>query len=167
MLWTADAPAITEIVARRNDFPKPVYIYKLIDIFGKNVISSEGQIWRQHRKITSPPFTEKNNHMVWSESLHQTEAMLKSWTGPPGTPPRTIATLAADTMRLSLHVISRAGFGVRLPWPGVENEQAVEVPGMTEGHTMTYVEALTELVEHLFWIILMPHWLLRKSQRRA
>ncbi|MCJ1355146.1 MAG: hypothetical protein MMC33_005137 [Icmadophila ericetorum] len=161
MVWTADATAISEIANRRNDFPKPIYMYQLIDIFGKNVISTEGQTWRQHRKITSPPFTEKNNQMVWSESLHQTKSMLKSWTGPSGTPPQTIKSLNADTMRLSLNMISRAGFGVRLPWPGVEDEQE-KVPGMTEGHTMTFVEAMTELVERLFWIVMVPHWLLKR-----
>jgi cytochrome P450 len=90
-----------------------------VDLFGKNVVSTEGGVWRQHRKITSPPFTEKNNHLVWAESLHQAQSMVESWVGIDGARNKTIGKVADDTMRLSLHVISRAGFGVRLLWPGL------------------------------------------------
>ena len=65
-LLVADAEAITQMTTRRNDFPKPTEIYKSIDLFGKNVVSTEGAYWRHHRKITSPPFTEKNNNLVRS-----------------------------------------------------------------------------------------------------
>lgn len=64
MLHVADAEAIAQITTRRNDFPKPIGMYSSIDLFGKNVVSTEGAFWRHHRKITSPPFTEKNNHLV-------------------------------------------------------------------------------------------------------
>ena len=69
LLFTADADVITEMVGtRRNDFPKPSHFYRSVNIYGKNVVSSEGALWRQHRRITSPPFTEKNNHLVWVSS---------------------------------------------------------------------------------------------------
>jgi hypothetical protein len=64
VLWTCDPPVISQITTRRNDFPKPTHIYQSLDIYGKNVVSTEGQYWRQHRKATSPPFTEANNHLV-------------------------------------------------------------------------------------------------------
>lgn len=64
MLFTCDPTVVSQITTRRNDFPKPTYIYRSVDIYGKNVVSSEGQIWRNHRKATSPPFTEANNHLV-------------------------------------------------------------------------------------------------------
>ncbi|KAL9116957.1 MAG: hypothetical protein Q9187_006510 [Circinaria calcarea] len=174
MIWCADANAISQITTRRNDFPKPVDLYRALDIYGKNVVSTEGQVWRQHRKIASPPFTEKNNHMVWGESLHQAQAMFQSWTGPSGEEVRTLTKVAEDTMRLSLHIISRAGFGVRLLWPGVEDGPATEKEtkrtsgsvGITSmkmgaGHTMTYTDALGTLLHNLLPVILMPRFLLK------
>ncbi|KAI9836787.1 MAG: hypothetical protein M1819_000952 [Sarea resinae] len=162
LLVVADADAISEIANRRHDFPKPVEIYKAVSIFGENVVSTEGHVWRQHRKITSPPFTEKNNQMVWTESIHQAQSMLKSWLGPNGEP-KTVSTVANDTMRLSLHVISRAGFGVRCLWPGVESEDtgdAFSSAKIQAGHTMSYKDALTTLLHNLVWLIVVPHWLL-------
>lgn len=172
VLWTADAEVINQMTARRIDFPKPIDMYGSVDIFGKNVVSTEGQIWRQHRKITSPPFTEKNNHMVWEESILQAQAMLKGWVGSNGEGNRTISTVATDAMRLSLYVISRAGFGVRLTWPGVsddpkakadaakESEKAgVTGDSITAGHTMTYTDALQTLLHHLIVVMLVPKFL--------
>ncbi len=77
-LNTADANVIAQITNRRDDFPKPVQLYALLRIYGDNVVVTEGQRWRHHRKITSPPFSEKNNHLVWRESLTQTQAMVRS-----------------------------------------------------------------------------------------
>ena len=176
IIYSADADAISQIMTRRNDFPKPTYLYRALDIYGKSVVTTEGQIWRHHRKIASPPFTEKNNYMVWEESLHQAQAMLKSWTGPCGDEPRTLTTVAADTMRLSLHVISRAGFGVRLLWPGVEDGPATETAvgkpsgtsgvtsiGTSAGHTMTYTDAMATLLDNIVPIMLLPRFLLSRS----
>ena len=176
-LWTAEAAVITQITTRRNDFPKPVEIYRLVDLYGKNVVSSEGQIWRQHRKITSPPFTEKNNHMVWAESLYQAQSMVKSWVGNSGEQSRTIKRVASDTMRLSLHIISQAGFGVRLLWPGIEDGEhskelgqdrkepqtgVVSNMGVSPGHSLSYTDALESLLHNLIPVMLLPRFLLRE-----
>ena len=155
-VFVADPEAITQITTRRNDFPKPIEIYGSVDIFGKNVVSTEGSIWRQHRKITSPPFTEKNNHLVWLESLHQGKSMLTSWTFGADENTKSLADIAADTMRLSLHVISRAGFGERLLWPHEE----VGKQELINGHTMSYKDALSTLLEYILAVMLLPRWIL-------
>ena len=177
VVWVADASAINQIATRRNDFPKPIKMYGSIDLFGKNVVTTEGQVWRRHRKITSPPFTEKNNHMVWAESIHQAQAMLKSWLGDSRDGTKTATKVADDTMRLSLHVISRAGFGVRLLWPGIEDgaspelaDEDAKVPdgvatscvGVGTGHTLSYTDALGSLLHNIVVVLLMPRFLLSR-----
>jgi hypothetical protein len=177
LFWTADANAISQITTRRNDFPKPIHMYGSIDIFGKNVISTEGPVWRRHRKITNPPFTEKNNHLVWRESLHQAQAMLRGWTGPDGTGNKTVTSIPDDAMRLSLYIISRSGFGVRLQWPEVETDGDTEdgelkgagagdidAMGISNGHTMTYTDALQTLLHNILFVMLMPRYLLSRSR---
>ncbi|MCJ1287987.1 hypothetical protein MMC26_007340 [Xylographa opegraphella] len=173
MLWTADATAISQITTRRNDFPKPIHMYRSVDIFGKNVVSTEGQVWRHHRKVVSPPFTEKNNHLVWSETLVQAQDMLKSWIGTGGVRKHTVKTVGDDAMRLSLHVISRAGFGVQLQWPGIGDDSKTKTETeqktsdeknspseIDEGHTLNYTDALQTLLHNLLWVMLLPRFLL-------
>lgn len=168
-LHLADPGAITQVSARRNDFPKPIEMYSSVDIYGKNVVSTEGSIWRHHRKITSPPFTEKNNHLVWAESLHQGQAMLDSWlVGTDRSSSEAIHTVAQDSMRLSLYVISRAGFGVRLLWPHEEEDEkrgesarlGVE---FSKDHTMSYKDAMETLLHNIMWLFILPRWLLGGS----
>ncbi|TKA83262.1 hypothetical protein B0A55_00784 [Friedmanniomyces simplex] len=157
-LYVADPEAISQITTRRNDFPKPIWMYGSVDIYGKSVVSTEGAMWRHHRKITSPPFTEKNNHLVWQESLHQAQSMVTSMVSPDAQTSSPVWDVAAQAMRLSLHVISKAGFGVRLPWP---HEQAeTEVP---QGHTLSYKDALSILLENIIVVMLTPSWLLGRS----
>ena len=157
-LYVADPEAVNQITSRRNDFPKPTEMYASLNIFGKNVVSTEGSIWRHQRKITSPPFTERNNHLVWVESLHQAQSMLSGWVTKDQTTSGTIWDLAAESMRLSLHVISRAGFGVRLQWPheGADNP----VPA---GHTLTYKSALESLLVNIIVVMLTPKSILSRS----
>ena len=172
MMHTADAAVITQVTTRRNDFPKPTAIYRSVDVYGKNVVSTEGAVWRQHRKATSPPFTEKNNHLVWAESIDQASDMLASWVGPDGQGTKTIDRVMDDTMRLSLYVISRAGFGKKLQWPladakadvdlsyedksKIQNEQS----GREHGHSMSYTYAIHCLLDNILLQFLIPRWLL-------
>lgn len=162
-LRTADASVISQITTRRSDFPKPLEVYGSLMLYGANVVTTEGQIWRAHRKITSPPFSEKNNHIVWTEAIFQAQSMMDSWMRGDTRSP-TIPTLGEDCMRLALHVISRAGFGRRMQWPeksqeadGMEKTES-ELKGseIDEGHTMSYSDTLSTLLKYMIWILIMP-----------
>ena len=165
-LITADAAVISQVTTRRSDFPKPLEVYGSLMLYGANVVTTEGQIWRAHRKITSPPFSEKNNRLVWVEAIFQAQSMIDSWMRG-GTGPHTVANLGDDSMRLALHVISRAGFGRRMQWP-MESEKgkesrntgsivsAVKGSEIDEGHTMSYAETLSTLLRYMIWILLVP-----------
>jgi hypothetical protein len=124
LLCTADAEVINQITTRRNDFPKPIEMYKMLDLYGKNVVTVEGAEWRRQRKITAAQFNEKSNAVVWKESVFQAGEMIKSWGENKKAEEKNtsqasvVSELGNDAMRLSLHVISRAGFGVRCLWPG-------------------------------------------------
>lgn len=173
LVYTCDAGAINQITTRRADFPKPVEVYGVIDTYGKNVVSAEGQEWRRHRKITAPPFSEKNNHLVWTESLYQAGNMMKQWTGADGKGNRTWDNISTDTMRLSLHIISRAGFNVRCLWPGVDDEDvdaikegAMSTATIPAGHKMSYVEAMSTLLHRIIVVVFLPPWLSGTSTSR-
>lgn len=164
-LYVANAEAIADITSRRLDFPKPLEVYSSLQLYGDNVVVTEGQLWRRHRKVTAPSFSEKNNRVVWDESLQQARAILTHWTG--GKPSsQTLHDMDADMMSLSLHIISKAGFGVRCLWP--HEESAGEGDGQDErfasnkppaGHTMSYKEAMSKLMKNVIWIPVLPKWL--------
>lgn len=169
-LYVANASVINEITSRRNDFPKPIQDYKILEIYGKSLISLEGSLWKYHRKIASPLFTEKSNHTVWVETLLQAQAMLKSWFKDDKDKSSTINTVEEDTMRISLHVISRVVFGVHLQWPGVKmgedaslSEQNHQDPKSGQKHVMTYADAINTVLRNIFLILLIPRFLLSQA----
>jgi hypothetical protein len=165
-LYVADAEVIDQVTTRRNDFPKPLEMYGRLNIYGKNVVSTEGATWRQHRKITAPSFTEKNNDLVFSETLHHGQALVRLWTGKSGTESRTIQNASSDTMRFALYIISSAGFAVRVLWAHEEAEKQgdIDAVGSTPppGHQLSYKDAITDLLENIMWTQVFPPWLLSK-----
>jgi hypothetical protein len=175
-LVTADPAVIHQLTTRRVDFPKPIKMYKGIEIYGTNVVTSEGQTWRRHRKNTAPPFGEKNNKVVWKETIYQASQMVRHWTeagaaAVPETKPGSekswgalVSGLGHDSMRLSLYVISRAGFGVRCEWPGMETgsgeKDVMSANEIPNGHSMSYVQSMETLLHRILALFMFPaSWL--------
>lgn len=185
MMYTCDADVINQITTRRHDFPKPIELYKILDLYGKNVVTVEGTEWRRHRKITGAQFNEKSNELVWRESVFQVGEMVRCWkegtaAGGEHTPVKestsgkrsasVIYEMGRDTMKLSLHVISRAGFGVRCLWPSSSGKQREDVDEgsmnstyIPSGHEMSYVDSLEMLLHRVLIVLILPDWLMSMS----
>jgi hypothetical protein len=178
MLFTADPEVIIQLTTRRADFPKPTEIYDGLRVFGDNVVTTEGATWRRHRKNTNTPFGERNNRVVWKESIFQADQMIQHWTNTQSPKSNSeqksrkgwgavLSELSHDTMRLSLYVISRAGFDVRCEWPDqISSESKEGVMSATEvpkGHKMSYMESLETLLLRILAIFMAPLWLLGKE----
>ncbi|WPH00163.1 Hypothetical protein R9X50_00298600 [Acrodontium crateriforme] len=158
-VYVADAGVVAQIVTRRGDFVKPLELYDSLDIFGKNVVTTEGAVWRHHRKITAPSFSERNNRLVWLETLHQASTLMSGIMGSEEeSRSRAIWDFAESANRLSLHVISRAGFGRRLFWPHENRDK--DIP---EGHTMSYTDSLHTLLQNIIVVLLTPKTLMKYS----
>jgi cytochrome P450 len=112
-----------------------------LEIFGPNVVTLNGELWARHRRITTPPFNERNSSLVWKESLLQANSMLKSWVQKRGD---GVQNTPNDTMALKLNVLMAAGFGKRF-----------ELSGGPEGAEMnSYRDALRIVVGNLFRAIM-------------
>ena len=169
---SSNAEANHFITSRRNDFVKPTEFYGVVDIFGSSIISTEGDVWKRHRKVVAPAFAEKSNMLVWKESLRQASEMLKSWSKIKGNTENDIFVNDAGpgTAHLALHVISGAGFGVSQVFDGEDEEQLGTnlIPGfntakLTGTHAFTFKEALHILITGVIWMMMVPEILLSKS----
>lgn len=159
-MTTNNADFISQICTRRNDFQKPVRAYKVIELFGQNVLSSEGSTWRAHRKATAPAFSEELHGLVWTETLQQTAKMFEMLQsrGNNSSDRMDIDDLGRDTTELTLHIISKAGFGVPMSWPGQESfapesDDLADFGGdeLLRGHELTFKRALEGSVKNILW----------------
>lgn len=137
----ADPDTAADLNNRRKEFIKGRE-YKPLEIFGPNIDVLNGDAWQRHRRFVAPPLNERNNSLVWRESLLQAEGMLSSWISKTNSEDGVKDTVS-DSMKLSMHVLQAAGFGKYYPFEcGVSKPEA--------GHTMSYNESLGLILENLF-----------------
>ncbi|KAF5353914.1 hypothetical protein D9756_007134 [Leucocoprinus leucothites] len=134
----ADGAAIKEVTTYRARFPKPVDLYVVLSFFGYNIVASEGEDWKRYRKISAPAFSERNNKLVWDETVALMNDLLDDvWKN-------------QQEITFALFVISTAGFGHKLTWRG-----GSVVPPR---HKMTFKDALYTVTSYIIPKILLPDW---------
>ncbi|KAG6017900.1 hypothetical protein E4U43_008393 [Claviceps pusilla] len=174
----SNAEAIRQITTQREKFPKPWQMYTMLAIFGDNIITTEGPVWKAHRRATSATFNEKNSALVFREIIVQTNGLIDTWLGRRGVRnndsdndndnSEPLATISADITRLTINVIGYVGFGLRLLWPGqslppdfdaaAAKYTSLDVP---DGYTLSFVDTLMEVLDNILLLLLVPRWLLR------
>lgn len=163
-----------QLATRRHDFIKPQELYKIMDVFGDSIISSDGDMWKRRRKVIAPAFAEKGNKSVWEESLRQAKGLIRFWAGQEGNTREAmiIRDAALRCIQLTLFVISGTGFGVRQVFDSedIETLGDAKVPGfntkeLPAGHRLAFKAALHTLIEGFVWLMLFPRWLLSKGTR--
>ncbi|PSR70454.1 hypothetical protein PHLCEN_2v13705, partial [Hermanssonia centrifuga] len=150
-IQVADPAAIKEITTHRLQFPKPVRLYRLLTFFGRNIVASEFDEWKRFRKITAPAFSERNNRLVWDETvLIMNDLFQNVW----GTREEITVDHAIDiTLPIALFVIGVAGFGRRITW-----EDDLVVP---PGHQMAFKDALHIVSTDVILKAVIPNWAMK------
>lgn len=119
-LCVADAKIIYDILTRKSDFRRNMEEMAVLDVYGRNLSTADDAEWQAHRKMTTVTFMEKNNELVWEQSLAQAKGMLKYWTEQAKQPIRSIHL---DTRNFTLNVLAAAIFNEVYPFEGHEIEK--------------------------------------------
>ncbi|KAH9899278.1 cytochrome P450 [Cubamyces lactineus] len=150
-LYLADPAVIKDVIGARARFPKPMGPYKVLLAFGPNLVASEGDEWKRQRKLVAPAFSERNNRLVWDETVRIMYDLFDNVWGSNDTV--VIDNITDLTVPITLLVIGVAGFGRHITW----TEDAIA----PAGHQMTFKDALNVVSRNLFLQVLFPQWLLR------
>lgn len=166
-----NADAINQISTRRNHFLKPIELYGIVDIFGKSLLTTEKDEWKRHKKIIAPAFSDKNNVLVWRETIKQTNGMLKFWSRMKDSDNANlkVKNTAPDTAILTLHVISGAAYGVSQSWEGDDKEllgdnvvHGFSTAKLEGSHKLMFKHALDIFIHGIIWAALAPMWVYSK-----
>jgi len=186
VIWVSDAGIIKQIVNDRVLFVKPLenYIYKVMSSYGRNVITTEGDEWKRHRRISQPAFSEINNKTVWDTATNtMTELFADVW----GAKPETyVYNLSDIAKQITLTVLSIAGFGKEMTWKSdslsfypsdddnlhllstspskvAQNHPAFTTePNTIEKRTkdtMSFTQSLSLFSTHIVMNLVVPSWL--------
>ncbi|KAG8159910.1 hypothetical protein KVR01_010547 [Diaporthe batatas] len=153
-LYIGDPEIVTEIWKRGRDFPRETSATAMLDVFGENIATSQGEQWRRHRRLVNNSFNDQNNRIVWSESINVASDVLQYWISE-----RSVKTTADDTRTLALHVMSRAGFGRSFKFQGRTKDSAND----SNGPTMNYKDSLKMILDNCVLIFVFGPKFLSKA----
>ncbi|ORY24801.1 cytochrome P450 [Rhizoclosmatium globosum] len=137
------------MVNRYKELGKPTE-NKSLNLFGPSVVSTEGEVWRRHRRVTAPSFSEKNNALVHEAAVRVAREMFCAWEEHSTDTEEFTVQASQDVMQFALSVISSAGFGKDLPW-GDDDDSL-----LTGNHTMSFKTAMQTVVSSLTLYLALP-----------
>ena len=154
-------PALTkQITSSRQHYPKLTDLYTMLDIYGANLLTTEGPVWKRHRQVTSPSFSESLLRLVHQQTLHHFQNMTQYWTQVVAKEQnRSIeregieVRMDHEIVKLALYVISGAGFGTTLQW-----DDHSQLPA---GHRLSFHDALDGVSRFAGLRVLLPDWMFR------
>lgn len=150
-LYVADPVVAEDVLKRcRVEFPKNREMYKLLDILGPNVISTNGKTWERHRRVTVPPFSERVSESVWEESARQAEGARKKWFACKDA--EGVRSTEEDTTRMAFNILSAAGFGLAFDF--AEPQSGLSEADRKAGRKMSYRDALDLLINDVGSLVL-------------
>ncbi|KAJ7269650.1 cytochrome P450 [Mycena rebaudengoi] len=159
-IWIADAGSIKSVTSASTIFQKDVEAYEALNIYGDNMVGTEGADWKRHRRVANPAFNEASNAFVWIETIR----VVNEWFAAIDTAKRdssgwTTINVVEHLVQVTLLVISSAGFGRRASW---QEDSSTQPP---PGHDVAFRPAVTTALEHLYPRVLTPKWLFHISER--
>ena len=130
------------MASSRPNFPKPTELYVTLSLFGGNIVASEHDEWRKHRKVASPAFNERNSALVFQETTRIVTNLFQMWKEQGTGDIVAIPDMTDTTFDLALQVIASAAFGYSIAWKDDD-----EVP---EGHKLVRLPIHRMIVGPMF-----------------
>ncbi|PVI02057.1 cytochrome P450 monooxygenase-like protein [Periconia macrospinosa] len=165
-LCISSAEVIYDILQRRSDFRRNMEEFGVLNVYGKNLSTTDDQEWQRHRKMTAVTFTEKNNEVVWQQSLLQAKGMLGYWMQHSAEP---IRSTHQDSKTFTLNVLAAALFNKVYPF---DDSRIKTVESKEVDNSYQYRRSLSTILSSIIQIFIFGEqglraWWLPKSWKEA
>lgn len=152
-LYVSDPAAVHEVISKWKVWIKPPEQYDIFNLFGPNVVSSNGEDWQRHRKIAVSVFRESNLRLVWGEALRQAGQMCEEAKRrqDSGDGELTLKDVESDVSVAALHVLSAVGLGQSYDFAGGLKHI------IPDNHQRTYAESLSFIFRNIFLVYIFRH----------
>jgi cytochrome P450 len=140
----SDPKVIDDIIRHPKHFPRNMEQMAVLNVYGKNLSTTDDEEWQKHRKVTAITFTERNNDLVWRESMAQSKAMLDYWLQN-----QPVTTVHMDTKVFTLNVLAAAIFNKNYPFQGVASD-----PTSSPDHSNVYRDSLSTILSSIVQIFI-------------
>ncbi|KLO09951.1 cytochrome P450 [Schizopora paradoxa] len=155
MYWLADAEALKVVTSDRHTFRKDIEAYEVLEIYGKNLLTTEDDEWRRHLMVTGPSFNEGLYALNWSKTL----LLVQEWfeeIDNKSKDAESLIDLKSSMDQITLLIIASAGFGMHTPWSSTSNMHAKVKANLLSDEVMPFHIALGTTLQKLFTKVLIP-----------
>ncbi|KIK06373.1 hypothetical protein K443DRAFT_674356 [Laccaria amethystina LaAM-08-1] len=137
-------------------FVKPERASQALLLWGMNLIAADGQVWRKHRRVMGPAFSNELYQLVWDQTRETYNEMITSegWADKKTV---DIPVVQEYTFKLALLMIGRCGFGFSFNW---------SAPARAPDGSMSLQEALRVVGDTHMIAIILPKWVQKLPFRR-
>ncbi|KAI5115166.1 hypothetical protein M0805_003202, partial [Coniferiporia weirii] len=114
-IYSSSVPSFHQSHNLSSAFFKPANSNAILRMFGENVVSAEGDVWKRHRRITAPAFNHTTYRNVWDTTARVYTDMIdnEGWRNVDETPTTEFNKISH---KLALFLISIVGFGLPMSW---------------------------------------------------
>jgi cytochrome P450 len=123
-VWVLNDPDAAHhvMVERHKNYRKGRSTRAVGRILGQGLVTTDGDVWRQHRHLMQPAFHQEALHGLVQTMTNAVESMLGGWPAAGSHP----FDLHAEMMRVTLRIIGETLFGVVIDDPGSEIAKAFD-----------------------------------------
>ncbi|KJA21394.1 hypothetical protein HYPSUDRAFT_67739 [Hypholoma sublateritium FD-334 SS-4] len=151
MLYTSNIDVLRQVAASSGgrSFHKSESAGEIFTRWGMNIVVADHDVWRKHRRIMGPAFTNKLYDAVWTESLKTYREMVaeEGWSTQDQI---NIPAAQALTVKFALLIIGKCGFGFPFKWAD---------PARTSDGRMSVQEALRISADSFIVTLFTPWWM--------
>ncbi|KAG8884270.1 hypothetical protein FRB98_002543 [Tulasnella sp. 332] len=150
----ADPFIVSQICASRTLFTKPTY--DIMDLYGPNVLSTDGDVWLRHRKISNPAFSETMIQLAWEQTFRVIYDMFDDWDQQGD---KVMLNRTEEPMKtLTILILMGAAFGHVEDWTPETTHAA--------GHKMSLRDSVQTLLNYFIIYSALPAWVWGSAQTR-
>ncbi|KAF9529863.1 cytochrome P450 [Crepidotus variabilis] len=156
--YTANLDVLRQVAGggHKTSFAKTESTANIMLVWGMNLLASDKEIWRKHRRIVAPAFNTKLYRDVWTKTLqiYQEAIVAEKWTSEKDI---QVSNIQSITFKVALLIIAQCGFGFDFTWS--------DPPKSTSGQ-MSVQEAFSAVTNDHMVLAFVPKLLLRLPFKR-
>ncbi|KAG8878233.1 hypothetical protein FRB97_002691 [Tulasnella sp. 331] len=128
-----------------------------LDIYGINILSTEGSLWARHRRISSPAFSESMNQLAWKQTIRVVNDMFDTDWYTHGDQV-SLGRVEEPLKEITILVIMAAAFGYIDDW--------IPTKSLASGHTMTFRDSLQLVLHNWLLLVSIPRFFWDSTQNQ-